>query len=157
MNKIKRSRWSYVYRTLDIDAPWFWKTDIKVLFLFEGRICSIGKVNVFPFVTAVSVLGKLWCGIAVFSRYHVRYCGIRTTPSPPPLTPPPTGTDKKKKASNFGFMRSRRYFISKQEDARRRLRGMCWCKKELPVCWMAMESWVVYHQQMCAEETEMYC
>ena len=41
-----------------------------------------------------------------------------------------------------------------QEDAWRRLRGMCWCKKELPVCWMAMESWVVYHQQMCAEETE---
>ena len=35
MNKIKRVQWSYVYRTLDIDAPWFWKTDIKVLFLFE--------------------------------------------------------------------------------------------------------------------------
>ena len=31
-------------------------------------------------------------------------------------------------------------FNRKQEDARRRLRGMCWCKKELPVCWMAMES-----------------
>ena len=28
-------------------------------------------------------LAKFWCGIAVFSRYHVRYCGIRT-----PLTPP---------------------------------------------------------------------
>ena len=24
-------------------------------------------------------------------------------------------------------------FYMKQEDARRRLRGMCWCKKELPV------------------------
>ena len=33
---------------------------------------------------------------------------------------------------------------SQQEDARRRLRGMCWCKKELSVCSMAMESWVVY-------------
>ena len=87
MNKIKRLRWSYVYRTLDMDAPWFWKTDIKVLFLFEGRICSIGNVNVFPFVTAVSVLGKLWCGIAVFSRYHVPYCGIRTPPPPPPSSP----------------------------------------------------------------------
>ena len=97
MNKIKRVRWSHVYRTLDIDAPWFWKTDIKVtvLFLFERRICSIGNVNFFLFVTAVSV--RIWvnydavlrysratmCGIAVFSRYHVRYCGIRT-----PLTPP---------------------------------------------------------------------
>ena len=28
-------------------------------------------------------MAKFWCGIAVFSRYHVRYCGIRT-----PLTPP---------------------------------------------------------------------
>ena len=33
----------------------------------------------------------------------------------------------------------------------------CGCKKELPVCWMAMESWVVYQQQMCAGETEMFC
>ena len=51
----KRVRWSYVYCTLDIDGPWFWSTDIKVLFLFERRICSIGNVNFFPFVTAVSV------------------------------------------------------------------------------------------------------
>ena len=152
MNKIKRLRWSYVYRTLDIDAPWFWKTDIKVLFLFERRICSIGNVNVFPFVTAVSVLGKLWCGIAVFSRYHVRYCGIRT---PPPLHPLQQALIRKKRASNFGFMRSRCYFISKQEDARRRLRGMCWCKKELPVCWMAMESWVVYATNVCRRDGDV--
>ena len=32
-------------------------TDIKVLFLFERRICSIDNVNFFPFVTAVSVFG----------------------------------------------------------------------------------------------------
>ena len=30
-------------------------------------------------------------------------------------------------------------FVNEQEDARRRLRGMCGCKKELRVCWMAME------------------
>ena len=30
-------------------------------------------------------------------------------------------------------------------------------KTELPVCWVAMESWEVYQQQMCAEETEMFC
>ena len=34
-------------------------------------------------------------------------------------------------------------FLTEQEG-RRRLRGMCWCKKELPVFWMGMESWVVY-------------
>ena len=45
INKIKQVWWSYVYRTLDIDERWFWKTDIKVLFLFEGRMCSIGNVN----------------------------------------------------------------------------------------------------------------
>ena len=74
-------------RTLDIDAPWFWNSDIKVtvLFLFERRICSIGNVNFFSVICncGFRYLGKLWCGIAVFSRYHVRYCGIRT-----PLTPP---------------------------------------------------------------------
>ena len=59
INKIKRVRWSYVYRTctLDIETPWFWNTDIKVLFLFERRICRIGNVNFFPLVTAVSVFG----------------------------------------------------------------------------------------------------
>ena len=30
--------------------------------------------------------------------------------------------------------------VNKQEDARGRLRGMCGFKKELRVCWMAMES-----------------
>ena len=57
MNKVKRVRSSYVYRTLDIDAPWFGNTDIKVLFPFERRICNIDNVNFFPFVTAVSVFG----------------------------------------------------------------------------------------------------
>ena len=69
MNKIKRVRWSHVYRTLDIDAPWFWKTDIKVtvLFLFERRICSIGNVNFFLFVTAVSV--RIWVNYDAVLRY----------------------------------------------------------------------------------------
>ena len=29
--------------------------------------------------------------------------------------------------------------LSQQEDARRRLRGMCGFQKELRVCWMEME------------------
>ena len=81
MNKIKRVWWSYVYPTIDFDAPWLGNTDTKVLFLFERRICTIDNVNVFPFVTAY--LAKFWCGIAVYMCYHVRYCGICS-----PLTPP---------------------------------------------------------------------
>ena len=153
MNKIKRLRWSYVYRTLDIDTPWFCKTDIKVLFLFEGRIWQRQLFS-------ISNCGfGIWVNCDAVLKYsRATMCSIAVFPPPPPLLrPPPTGTDKKKRASNFGFKRSRRYFISKQEEAWRRLRGMYWCKKELPVCWMAMESWVVYHQQMYAEETEMSC
>ena len=33
-----------------------------------------------------------------------------------------------------------RPLMNQQEDARRRLRGICGFKKELRVCWMAMES-----------------
>ena len=47
MNKVKWVGWSYVYCTLDINAPWFGNCDIKVLFLFERRICSIDNVNFF--------------------------------------------------------------------------------------------------------------
>ena len=36
MNKIKRVRWAYVYRTLDIDVPWFGNTDIKYYFYLKG-------------------------------------------------------------------------------------------------------------------------
>ena len=70
MNKIKRVRWSYVYRTLGFDAPWFGNTDIKVLFLFERKNCSIDNVKFFPFVTADSVFGLIL----------MRYCGIFALP-----------------------------------------------------------------------------
>ena len=42
-----------------------------------------------------------------------------------------------------------------QEDARRRLRGMCWCKKELLLCWMAIESWVVYATNVCRRDGDV--
>ena len=45
--------------------------------------------------------------------------------------------------------------IIKQEDARRRLRGMCWCKKELPLRWMAMESLVVYATKVCRRDGDV--
>ena len=35
--------------------------------------------------------------------------------------------------------KSKTNFTNEQEDARRRLRGMCGFKKELRVCWMEME------------------
>ena len=86
MNKIKRVRWSYVYCTctLDIEAPWFWNTDIKVLFLCERRICRIGNVNFFIF-------GNCGFGIWVNCDAALRYsratmCGIAVFV--PPLHPP---------------------------------------------------------------------
>ena len=45
--------------------------------------------------------------------------------------------------------------VTEQDDARRRLRGMCWCKKELPVCWMAMESWVEYATNVCRRDEDV--
>ena len=42
--------------------------------------------------------------------------------------------------------------LLEQEDARRRLPGVSWCKKELPVCSMAMESWVVYITDVCRRD-----
>ena len=47
--------------------------------LMKGGLCSIDNVKFFPFVTVrFRYLAKFWCGIAVFSRHFVRYCGIRT-------------------------------------------------------------------------------
>ena len=43
------------------------------------------------------------------------------------------------KASFHVLVMPYRNFFGKQEDARRRLRGMCEFKKELRVCWMEME------------------
>ena len=45
--------------------------------------------------------------------------------------------------------------IEKQEDARRRLRGMCGFKKELRVCWMAMESCAVYATNVCRRDGDV--
>ena len=44
---------------------------------------------------------------------------------------------------------------TEQEDARRRLRGMCWCKRELPLCSGAMESWVVYATNVCRRDRDV--
>ena len=84
MNKIKRVRRSYVYRTPDFDAPWLRNTDTKVLFLFERRICTIDNVNFFPFVTAVSVFGE----ILILRYSRATMCGIAVFV--PPLRPPPS-------------------------------------------------------------------
>ena len=44
-------------------------------------------------------LGKSWCGIVVFSRYHVRYCSIRT-----PLMPPLKGSNLKSNNTAIRFI-----------------------------------------------------
>ena len=46
-------------------------------------------------------------------------------------------------------------FVHEQEDARRRLRGICGFKKELRVCWMAMESCVVYATNVCRRDGDV--
>ena len=57
--------------------------------------------------------------------------------------------------TNLCKTENRQRFICEQEDARRRLCGMCWCKKELPVCSMAMESWVVYATNVCRRDGDV--
>ena len=57
--------------------------------------------------------------------------------------------------TNLRKTENRQRFICEQEDARRRLCGMCWCKKELPVCSMAMESWVVYATNVCRRDGDV--
>ena len=66
MNKIKRVWWSYVYCTLDIDGPWFWNTDIKVIFLFERRIQRICSIGNFPICNCGFGIWVNCDGIAVF-------------------------------------------------------------------------------------------
>ena len=50
-------------------------------------------------------LGKFWCAIAVFSLYHMRYCGIRTPLTPPPFT-------KRSSELKFGGIFFKHYWLS---------------------------------------------
>ena len=56
---------------------------------------------------------------------------------------------------NLSNAKNSTWFVFQQEDARGRLRGMCGCKKELRVCWMAMESWVVYTTNVCRRDGDV--
>ena len=69
---------------------------------WHKNIIAILKTELLVFRTATFLhlfrfrySGKFWCGIAVFSLYHVRYCGILALPravlrySYPPYDPPP--------------------------------------------------------------------
>lgn len=57
------------------------------------------------------------------------------------------------KSSLFSQSKETSISLSKQEDAWKRLRGMCWRKYEL--CWMALESSAVYQQQMCLQSQNL--
>ena len=71
-----RTCMQYVYRMLNIDA-------VNLQTLFKRRILVLRTATSSHLQLRFRYLGKFWCAIAVFSLYHVRYCGIRT-----PLTPP---------------------------------------------------------------------
>ena len=58
-------------------------THLNLETLFKRRILVLRTATSSHLQLRFRYLGKFWCGIAVFSLYHVRYCGIRT-----PLTPP---------------------------------------------------------------------
>ena len=70
-------KWSYVCRTLNIDAPWFGNTDIKMLFLFKRgmlvlrratffTICNCGFGIWVNFDAVLRFSFSTTCGIAVF-------------------------------------------------------------------------------------------
>ena len=86
MTKLGSRKWNiYVYRTLDFYAPWLGNTDVKVLFLFERRICSIDNVKFFPFFKCGF---GIWLNLdAVLRDSRATMCGIAVFV--PPLRPPP--------------------------------------------------------------------
>ena len=53
--------------------------------LFKTRMLVLRTATSSHLQLRFRYLGKFWCGIEVFSLYHVRYCGIRTPSRPPPF------------------------------------------------------------------------
>ena len=60
-------------------------THLNLEILFKRRILVLRTATSSHLQLRFRYLGKFWCGIAVFSLYHVRYCGIRTPPYAPLL------------------------------------------------------------------------
>ena len=60
-------------------------THLNLETLFKRRILVLRTATSSHLQLRFRYLGKFWCGIAVFSLYHVRYCGIRTPPYAPLL------------------------------------------------------------------------
>ena len=83
-----------------------WKSDETLHLMFDILLqqadFSLENDKFFPIATVVSVFGKFWRGIAVFSLYHVRYCGIRTSP---PFT-------KRSSELKFGGIFFKHYWLS---------------------------------------------
>ena len=61
-------------------------THLNLETLFKRRILVLRTAPSSHLQLRFRYLDKFWCGIAVFSLYHVRYCGIRTPLRPPPFT-----------------------------------------------------------------------
>ena len=60
MNKVKRVRWSYVYCTLDINAPWFGNSDKSIISIWKEDL-QYWQHQLFQY------LAKFWCGILMLS------------------------------------------------------------------------------------------
>ena len=59
-------------------------THLKLETLFKRRILVLRTATSSHLQLRFRYLGiKFWCGIAVFSLYHMWYCGIRTSLKPP--------------------------------------------------------------------------
>ena len=58
-------------------------THLNLETIFKRRILVLRTSSSSHLQLRFRYLGKFWCGIAVFSLYHVRYCGIRTSLTAP--------------------------------------------------------------------------
>ena len=89
----------YVYRML------ITSTHLNLETLFKRRTLVLRTATSSLLQLRFRYLGKFWCGIAVFSLYHVRYCGIRTPLTPPPFT-------KRSSELKFGGIFFTHYWLS---------------------------------------------
>ena len=80
-------------------------THLNLETLFKRRILVLRTATSSHLQLRFRYLGKFWCGIAVFSLYHVRYCGIRTPLTPPPFT-------KRSSELKFGGIFFKDYWLS---------------------------------------------
>ena len=125
----------------------------------EGRVPSKFFTNWEGQTWVILNRGRVTVFLARKKLLHVApILYIQSTPDNSNLQGSAKGNQKKVRvigSSSYREFKENSRNKGKQEDARRRLRGMCWCKNELPLCWMAMESWVVYATNVCRRDEDV--